>query len=308
VSDAAHDSLVTVLVAGAANLGIAVAKLVAGVLSGSSAMLSEAAHSFADTVNEVLLVVASRRASAPASARHPFGHGQESFFWAFLAALATFVLGAGFSITHGIHTISHGSVEGHYFLAYAVLTVSAVLELVSLRRSLQQVRATAGRWSVSPRALVQSTPDTALKAVVLEDIAALVGLALAAAGLGLEWATGSAVWDGLASVAIGVLLVVVAGTLALDNVSLLTGESAPPRVERAIIDLLAAQAGIDRIVTLRTMMLGPHDVLVAAVVDFDDRLSAAEVEAVADAAQAAVTARFAGVRHVYLDPTAVAEG
>lgn len=304
MSATSDESLVTVLVAGAANLGIACAKLVAGVLGGSSAMLSEAAHSFADTVNEVLLVVAARRGRLPADDRHPFGYGQEAFFWAFLAALFTFVLGAGFSITHGIHTIEHGTVEGDYLLSFAVLGVAAVLEGVSLRRGVQQVRRTADRYDVSPGRFLRATPDTALKAVVLEDIAALVGLAVAAAGLGMEWATDSAVWDGVASVVIGLLLVVVAATLARDNVSLLTGEAAPPGVEAEVRELLAAQPGIDRILELRTMMLGTSEALVVAVVDYDDSLSGPEVEAAADAAQAAVTTRFPAIRHVYLDPTA----
>lgn len=304
MSSSTNESLVTVLVAGAANLGIALAKLLAGLLSGSSAMLSEAAHSFGDTVNEVLLVVAARRGALPADDRHPFGYGQEAFFWAFLAALFTFAVGAGFSITHGIHTISHGEVEGHYELSFVVLAVSAVLEVVSLRRSVWQVRRGADRFDVSPERYLRATPDTALKAVVLEDIAALVGLAVAAAGLGLEWATDSAVWDGLASVIIGVILVVVAVTLARDNVSLLTGEAAPSGIGDEVRTLLEGQPGIHRILELRTMMLGTREALVAAEVDFDDTLSGPEVEAAADAAQAAVTSRFPAIRHVYLDPTA----
>jgi cation diffusion facilitator family transporter len=302
-----NESLVTVLVAGAANLGIAAAKAVAGALSGSSAMLSEAAHSVGDTVNEVLLVVALRRGAHPADRSHPFGYGQESFFWALLAAFATFVLGAGFSITHGLHTISHGQIEDDFGLSYIVLAVAFVLESVSLRRSLTQLRRAADRWDVDPAAYLRRTPDTALKAVVLEDVAALAGLLIAAAGLGLEEVTGSVFWDGAASVLIGLLLLVVAGKLARDNVSLLTGEAAPARFEEALRDEIDAQPGIDGIVELRTMMLGPDRVLVAAAVDYSAAGSSDEVEATATAVQEALSRRFPEVRHVFLDPTSGTE-
>lgn len=299
-----NESLVTVLLAGAVNLAIAAAKAVAGVLSGSSAMLSEAAHSLADTVNEVLLVVALRRGARTADRGHPFGYGQESFFWAFLAALSTFVLGAGFSITHGIHTIQDGETEGDYALSYAVLAVAFVLECVSLRRSLKQLRGDAGRWKIEPADYLLTTTDTALKAVVLEDIAAIAGLLVAAGGLGLEELTGNPFWDGAASVLIGVLLIGVAGRLARDNVSLLTGGAAPPRFERVLRDEIAAHEGISEIVDLRTMMLGPDEVLVAAAVDFADAPGGSDaVEATADQVQQDITRRFPEVRHVFLDPT-----
>jgi cation diffusion facilitator family transporter len=298
-----HESLVTVLVAGAANLGIAIAKLLAGLVSGSAAMLSEAAHSFGDTVNEVLLAIAVHRGAHPADERHPFGYGKESFFWAFLATLATFAAGAGFAITHGIHTIANGETTDDYLLAYVVLAVSFVLEAASFLRATGQVRGAARDRRVGPLSFLRSTPNTALKAVVLEDAAALVGLVLAAVGVGLEELTGSSLWDGAASVAIGVLLVVVAVALALDNVSLLVGEAAPRRIERELRAVLEAQPGIDQVVGLQTMVIGPDDVLVAATVDFADGTDA-DVERAADDAQQALTERFPAIRHVFLDPTA----
>lgn len=298
--------MVTVLVAGAANLAIAVAKLLAGMLTNSASMLSEAAHSFGDTVNEVLLAVALRRGSQPANERHPFGYGKESFFWAFIATVATFVAGAGFAITHGVHTIMHGEKTGDFGLAYLVLAVSFVFEGASFLRATSQLRGSAHARKVGALTYLRATPDTTLKAVVLEDAAALIGLILATLGVALQELTGSATWDGAASVAIGLLLVAVAVTLAIDNVSLLVGEAAPRRVERELRSLLEAQPGIDKVVDLHTMMLGVDEVLVVATVDYAD-MSGAEVERTADAAQQALTDRFPTIRHVYLDPTAVAQ-
>jgi cation diffusion facilitator family transporter len=293
----------TVVIAGLANLGIAIAKAVAGVLTGSSAMLSEAAHSVADTTTEVLLFTALRRGQKPADRRHPFGYGKESYVWAFLAALFTFVAGAGFSIFHGITTIRHGEEAGDYLIAYVVLAVSFVLEGISLRRAVRQVRGSAARWGTTARRFLRITPDTAVKAVFLEDSAALIGLLLAAAGLGLAEVTGDPLWDGLASIAIGLLLLVVAFILARANVSLLVGQAVSNRLHGRIRDELAAVPTVDRIDELLTMQLGPDDVLVAARVDFADDATGAAIETAADDAEARLKALYPAIRYVFLDPT-----
>src|SRR3954451_1872632 len=194
------ESTGTVILAGAANLGIAIAKLVGGLISHSSAMLSEAAHSFADTITEILLFVALKRGNKPADDRHPFGYGRETYFWAFLASLCTFVLGAGFSIWQGISTIIHGEEMGSPLVSYIVLGVSFVLEGSSLFKAVRQVRGAARRWRVSPGQYLQATTDTTFKAVTFEDSAALVGLVLAALGLFLEQLTGDPAWDGAAAI------------------------------------------------------------------------------------------------------------
>ncbi|HEY0699843.1 MAG TPA: cation diffusion facilitator family transporter, partial [Micromonospora sp.] len=191
------ESTGTVVVAGLANLVIAAAKLVAGLLSGSAAMLSEAVHSLADTTTEVLLFTALRRGARPADARHPFGHGKESYVWALIAALFTFVGGAGFAVTHGVATIRSGGRGGDYLASYLVLVVSFVMESVSLLRTVRQVRRAARRWSITPAQFLRHTGDTTVQAVFLEDCAALTGLLLAAAGIGLTELTGDQVWDGL---------------------------------------------------------------------------------------------------------------
>ncbi|MFC0527791.1 cation diffusion facilitator family transporter [Phytohabitans kaempferiae] len=297
------ESLGTVVVAGLANLTIAAAKLVAGLIAGSAAMLSEATHSLADTATEVLLFTALRRGARPADERHPFGYGKESWIWAFIAALFTFVAGAGFSITHGVHTIRTGEHTGHYTASYVVLAVSFVIESVSLTRAVRQVRRSARGWRVTPARFLRVTPDTTVKAVVLEDSAALVGLLLAAAGVGLSHATGDELWDGLASVAIGLLLLVVAATLARTNLSLLVGQAVPPRLHRLIEEELAALPTVERVDTLLTMLLGPADVLVAAKVDFTDEATGADIEAAAEEAERRLADRYHGIRYVFLDPT-----
>src|SRR4051794_22120680 len=158
------ESTGTVILAGAANLGIAVAKLIGGMISHSSAMLSEAAHSLADTITEVLLFIAIKRGNRPADDRHPFGYGRETYFWAFIASLATFVLGAGFSIWQGVSTIIHGEEQGDPLVSYIVLAISFALEGASWLKAVRQVRGAARRWGVSPGRYLSVTTDTTVKA------------------------------------------------------------------------------------------------------------------------------------------------
>lgn len=308
VPPAESESVRTVAVAGAANLAIAVAKLFAGTLSGSAAMLSEAAHSLADTVTEVFLYVALRRGGKPADEEHPFGYGKESFVWALLAALFTFVAGAGFSIYHGVTTIIGTEETGDYLLSYVVLAVAFVAEGISFLRARRQVRDESRRWDTTPRRFLRLTPDTTVKAVFLEDSAALVGLVLAAVGLALAQLTGSPLWDGLASVAIGLLLLVVATILARSNVSLLVGRAVPRRIHNQIAADLAGIPVVVAVPTLLTMQLGLDDVLVAAKIDFQDDVTGAQIEAASDEAERRLRARYPAIRYVFLDPTRGAAG
>jgi cation diffusion facilitator family transporter len=304
VQEDSSDSALTVVIAGAANLSIAVAKAIGALISGSAAMLSESAHSVADTVTEVLLYVAIRRGNRPPDARHPLGYGRESFLWALLAALATFVAGAVVSILEGIDKIRHGSAGGDLLVSYLVLVMAFVLEGVSFLRALQQVRRGARRWQMRPGTFLRQTSDTTVKAVTLEDAAALVGLVLAAVGLALTSATGSPVWDGLASVMIGLMLVAVAASLARSNSSLLVGRAALPVLEEALRRELAGVPGVVSIPLFVTTITGPGRLLVAAKVEFSDECTADDIERIADDAERRFIARFPGVEHVFLDPTA----
>ncbi|MFI8366023.1 cation diffusion facilitator family transporter [Streptomyces sp. NPDC085466] len=297
------ESTFTVLVAAGANLGIAVAKAVAGVISGSSAMLSEAAHSVADTVTEVMLLTALKRSGKPADEDHPVGHAGERYVWAMLAAVATFVGGAVFSVYDGIHTLTHGEELGDPLVSYIVLAVSFVLEAFSLRTGVKQVKAEAERMRAPFARYLRLTPDTTVKAVVLEDAAALAGLMLAAGGLLGGQITGSGVWDGVASILIGCLLVYVAWTLGHANAQLLIGRPLP-RPMRAEVrqELLGVEHVVD-VLDLITLIQGPGEVLIAAKVDFRDVVTAAEVERACERAEARLRARFPSVHRVYLDPT-----
>jgi cation diffusion facilitator family transporter len=302
--DAGGESTGTVVVAGLANLAIAVAKLVGGLISHSSAMMSEAAHSLADTITEVLLFVALKRGNRAPDGRHPFGYGRETYFWAFLAALCTFGLGAGFSVWQGVSTIIEREPEGSPTISYVILAVSFVLEGASLLKAVRQVRGAARDHGVTARQYLRHTTDTTVKAVTFEDSAALVGLVLAALGLFLEQVTGDPLWDGVAAILIGVLLVLVAGSLARANVSLLIGQSVPGTTRQELQDELAALPQVDGVPFLLTTVIGPGQLLVAAKVDFADTATVADVERASDEAERRLVARHPGVRYVFLDPTA----
>jgi len=301
--DGGGESTVTVVLAGTVNLSIAAAKLVAGLLSGSAAMLSEAMHSAADTITEVLLFVALRRGGQPADDRHPFGYGKATYFWAFIASLFTFVAGGGFAITEGVHSILTGAERGHYLTSYLVLAIAFGLESVSLAQAVRQARARAAPWRITVRRYLRRTSDTTVKAVALEDSAALVGLVLAALGLLLTQLTGLSWSDGAASILIGILLVGVAGLLARSNSSLLVGQSVPARLRDTIERELVSVPDIERVVTLLTMLLGPSSVLVAAKVDFRDEATGADVEAAAEEAERRLRAHLPQIDYLFLDPT-----
>ena len=297
------ESTATVLVAGAANLGIAVAKAVGGVISGSSAMMSEAAHSLADTVTEVLLLTALKRSEKPADEAHPLGYGRERYIWAMFASVATFVGGAVFSVTDGVHTLTHGEKLGSPWISYLVLAVAFLLEGASLLKGMRQSRGEASRHRVRTLDYLRHTPDTTVKAVVLEDSAALIGLVLAAGGLLGGQLTGSGVWDGISSLCIGLLLAWVAFVLGRANATMLIGRSMPAFMEDEVEQLLLDQPDIDGVLDLVTILQGPHDVIVAAKVDFRDAATATEIEAACEDAERALHERFPAIGRVFLDPT-----
>ncbi|MCW2605902.1 MAG: cation diffusion facilitator family transporter [Frankiales bacterium] len=300
----ASESRSTVLVALGANLGIAAAKLVAGLLSGSSAMLAEAAHSTADTVNQVFLLTALRRGDKASDAEHPFGYGKERFFWSLLAAVGIFVAGGVFSMYEGVHgLLAPAEDEPSYLVSYAVLGVALVLEGASLAKAYRQTRREADRQGKTVAQHVKRTPDPTLKTVLSEDAAAVVGLLLAGAGLGLHQLTGSAAWDSAAAVAIGVVLVVVAFVLGRDTKDLLIGQAADPETRVALYDDLQARPEVERIVDLMTMLLGPDRLLVAVRADLAADLDSSAVEDFASRVERELMERHERVAVVLLDPT-----
>jgi cation diffusion facilitator family transporter len=300
-----EESVGTVVVAGAANLGIAVAKLIGALISGSSAMLAEAAHSVADTATEVLLLTALRRSRLPADERYPQGHSRERYVWALLASVATFVGGAVFSVFDGILALvrQEGTI-GSPLVSYLVLVVAFGMEGSSLLRGVRQMRRESRGLGVGVRRYFRWTPDTTVKAVVLEDSAALVGLLLAAGGLLGRQLTGSGAWDAVASLLIGLLLACVAFVLGRDNASLLIGRALPDRVEAEIRRELEALPKIAAVVDMTTLIQGPQDAVVSAHVDFTHAATSQEIEAAGDEAERRLRSRFPWVSVVYLDPTA----
>ena len=297
------ESVVTVLVALAVNVGIAVMKALAGLFTGSAALLSEAAHSVGDSVTEVLLLTALRRSRRPADKAHPFGHGKERYFWSLLAAVGILVFGAAYSVYEGLHTIvgGHGEPTAPW-VNYLVLAFSFVLEAVSFTQSVRQLRREAAREGVTPQAYLRDPDDPTVKSVVLEDTAALIGLTLAFAGVGLHQLTGMVFWDGAAALAIGALLVVVAFQLAKTNMGLLVGRQANIQTVRRIRVFLEEQPEVEKLVDLLTMMVGTGQVLLCARLDFDDNLSAGELEVVCVRIDGELRTRFTALDEVFLEP------
>jgi cation diffusion facilitator family transporter len=302
--EAAAPQRKTVLVALAANLGIAVAKLIAGVLGGSSAMLAEAAHSVADSTNQLFLLGSLHFAERGADEMHPFGHGKERFLWSFMAAIFIFVAGALFSLYEGISKLLHGSGEdGKYGLLYAVLVVALVLEGISLARALRQTKADAERSRAPLARYLRTSRDPTTKTVVFEDSAAVIGVVLAIIGVGLHQATGSPVPDAIAAILIGLLLAAVAAGLWRDTRSLLIGEAALPEERKKIYDVLQRHPQVEKVVELLTMAMGPDDLLVAARIDLADNLDSDAVERLATELERELREAVPAVKHVFLHPT-----
>jgi len=300
---AENESTSTVLVAGGANLLIAAAKLVAGLASGSSAMLSEAAHSFGDTLNQVFLMAALRKSQRVADEEHPFGYGMERYFWSLLAAVGIFVLGAGFSAYEGISALTSPGESGSPTWSFVVLGASFVFEGSSFAKAIFQLRRNAGEVGTDVVHFLRNDADPALRAVVWEDGVALVGLLLAAGGLGLDSLTGERTWDGVASLLIAGLLVSVAYGLGRQNQQYLIGKAASPELRAGIVDAIKQADGVDSVLELMTMRLSPEQVLVAARVDLADHLTPEDIERASDEVDDLIRERFPEVRHVFLDPT-----
>jgi len=292
----------TVIVAGAANVFVGVIKLAAGLLTGSSAMLAEAAHSAADTLNQAFLLTSVRRGQRPADPSHPFGYGQERYFWSLLAAFGIFVAGGGFSIFEGILALGHEG-SGDLLIAYIALALAGAAEGTSLIRAYSQMRGEARSSHTELVEHVQRSPDTTVKAALFEDTAAVIGLVLAAAGLVLRQLTGSGVWDAAASMAIGALLIVVAVKLGMDSRDLLIGRAAGPGEQRVIREEIEKTPGVDALIELLTMHLGPDHLLIAARVDFSGGISGDEAEDLATNIDRQLADRLTVTPHVFIDPT-----
>ena len=296
---AERDGSKAVIAALGSNLGIAVIKFIAFAVTLSSSMLAEAVHSTVDCGNQILLLVGAKRSRRRATPDHPFGYGRDRFIYAFLVALMLFSAGGLFALYEGVEKILHPHPLDAPAVAIGVLLVAVGLESFSLRTA---IRESAGhRGDRSWLGFIRHSTQPDLVVVLLEDAAALTGLFFALIGVGLASFTHNGRYDGAGTVAIGVLLITVAFVLVVEVKSLLIGESAPPAVVAAIGAALLG-SGVDRVIHLRTMHLGPEELLVGAKLAMPPAATLASVAAAIDAAEARVRQAVPAARVIYLEP------
>lgn len=289
-----------IIAALAANAGIALAKFVGFVITGSSSMLAESVHSLADTSNQALLLWGQRQARRDADPLHPFGYGRSRYFYSFVVALVLFTLGSVFALYEGYHKIMHPESLSSPMVAVAILGVAIALEGYSFRTAMVESRPLKGNgtwWR-----FIRNSRNPELPVVLLEDTGALVGLVLALGGVGLTILTGDPVWDGIGTAAIGVLLGVIAVILMVEMHSLLIGEGATADEAHAIHLALEQTPQVDRLIHLRTQYLGPEELLVGAKIALAPTTDLATVAATIDAAEAAVRAAVPAAKVIYIEP------
>lgn len=297
---AGHGSTRVILTALAANVGIAIAKFAAAGITGSSAMLTEGVHSLVDSANHVLLLYGTKRSRKAADGIHPLGYGRELYFWSFVVAMLVFTLGAGVSLYEGVLHIIEPEPTSDLTIAFAVLGVAGLLESWSTWEALKEFNAARGSKSLV-RAL-RDTKDAPTLIVLLENAGALAGLALAAGGLALAHYTGNPFWDGMASVLIGLVLGAIAVMLLIEAKGLLIGESADPALIAAIRACAEGHRGVEAVHEVLTVHQAPDMVVTVIAADFDDAISARDVEQTVRDIEAAVAAQFPVVTRVYVRP------
>ena len=284
-----------------ANIGIAVTKFAAFLLTSSSSMLAESIHSLADSGNQVLLLVGGRRANRDATPEHPFGYGRERYVYAFIVSVVLFSVGGLFALYEGFHKVRHPEpIDAWQWVPILVLVVAIGLESYSFRTAIHESNEVRGTLTWVQFIRRAKAPE--LPVVLLEDFAALIGLVLALFGVGLTLITDDGIWDGIGTIAIGVLLVCVAVVLAVETKSLLLGEGATPEAVARIEAALVADPSVQRVIHMKTMHLGPDELLVAAKIAVAPTDSAAEVARSIDSAEARIRAAEPVARMIYLEP------
>ena len=289
-----------ILAAFLANLGIAIAKFVGFLITGASSMLAESIHSVADTTNQGLLFFGARRAARPATPEHPFGYGRDRYFWSFVVALVLFSVGGIFAVYEGIEKVRNPHDIDSPAVAFVILGVAVVLEAFSLRTAVRESNHVRGELGWVAFVRRSKTPE--LPVVLLEDLGALFGLLFALAGLTLAVTTDEPRWDGVGTLTIGVLLVTIAVILVMEMKSLLIGESASDEQQRHILAAIEATPGVRRLVHMRTLHLGPDELLVAAKLELAPSLSTREVAEAIDAAEGRIRSAVPIARVIYLEP------
>jgi cation diffusion facilitator family transporter len=283
-----------------ANLGIAVTKFFAFLVSGSSSMLAESVHSLADSGNQLLLLLGGRRSRRSATPEHPFGYGRERYLYAFVVSIVLFSVGGLFSLYEGIHKIQHPEELTNLIVPIVVLLVAIGLESFSLRTAI--VESNKVRRGQTWVQFVRRAKAPELPVVLLEDVGALVGLVLALVGVGLAGITGASIWDALGTIAIGALLIVIAIVLGIETKSLLLGEGASPAEVAAISSAMLEVETIERVIHLKTLFLGPDELLVAAKISLRPDVSVAQVAAAINEAEERIRAAVYVGTVIYLEP------
>ena len=284
-----------------ANLGIAISKFVGFLLTGSAGLAAESVHSLADTANQGLLFLGGSRASRARDAEHPFGHERERFFWAFIVALVLFSMGGLFAIYEGISKLRHPHETESMGIALGILGVAIILEGFSLRTAVRETSHVKPK-EMSYWKFIRTAKQPELPTVLLEDVAAQTGLVIAFMGVLLAHFTHEPRWDAAGSIAIGVLLVVVAFILGIEMKALLMGETASPSDQTALARALRSNTNVRDVIYMHTEHLGPDTILVAAKVIFDPALTASEVSRSIDDAEAAMRAAVPAARFIFIEP------
>lgn len=283
-----------------ANLGIAVSKFIAFAFTGSTSMLSEAIHSVADSGNQVLLLVGNKRSQQPADAQHNFGYGRRRYVYGFIVSVILFLVGGLFSLYEGIHKFTNPEEVRDAWIAFLVLGVAIVLESFSLRTAIKETRLAKGRRSYAR--FLRDSRQPELPVILLEDAGALVGLVFALFGVSMAVLTGNGRWDGVGAMSVGVLLVVIAVFLSMEMAAMLVGESALPEEVAAIRAALEASSGVVRVIHLRTVHVGPDELLVGAKIAVRHFATGAEIAKDIDDAEEALRTAVPSARYVFLEP------
>lgn len=283
-----------------ANLGIAVAKFVAFFFTGSSSMLSEAIHSVADSGNQILLLIGNKRAKKAPDAQHNFGYGRRRYVYGFVVAIVLFLVGGVFSLYEGWHKWQHPEPLSDWWIAVVVLLVAIVLEGMSFRTAMKEANRARGRRSL-PK-FVRDARQPELPVILLEDAGALTGLMFALGGVGLAVITGNGRFDAIGAMAVGTLLVVIAIFLAMEMTAMLVGESALPEEVEAIRAALESSDGVNRVIHLRTLHVGPDQLLVAAKIAVAHSATGREIADDIDDAEAKLREAVPTATYVFLEP------
>ena len=289
-----------ILAALSANFCIAIAKLFGFLVTRSGAMLAESFHSFADSGNQALLLFGHRRARKPPTPEHPFGYGRERYFWSFVVALVLFMLGAVFAIWEGINKLRHPEHLSNLALAIAILGGAIVLEAFSFRVAVKESNAVRG--NASWVSFIRRSKSPELPVILLEDLGAMIGLVIAFCAVIISAITDNAMWDGIGTLSIGILLGLIAIVLAVEMQSLLIGEAAAKPVRERIVALISSSPQVSELISIRTQHMGPDDLLVAAKVRFEQSLTATQIAEEIDSIQDSIQAEVPVAQSIYLEP------